>query len=123
MQYQPIITRRAIIIDLHKPIYESFYAIWDKWLKIAKSRNLTLVVNSKFGKSTYSYQEWMNGAKRMERYYKNPDEPMIFWGKNLLPEIRKREKRKKIEKRLNRDYNLKGREMLLRAWKEVQNKI
>lgn len=123
MQYQPIITRTAVILDLHKPIYESFYAIWDKWLKIAKSHNLTLVVNSKFGKATYSYKDWMKGAKRLERYYKNPDEPMIFYGRPLMPDVAKRNKRKKIEKRLHQDYNLKGWETLLKAWREVQNKI
>ncbi|MEO0289597.1 MAG: hypothetical protein ABIN00_08185 [candidate division WOR-3 bacterium] len=36
----------------------------------------------------------------MERFFKNPDEPMIFWGKDFLPDIRKREERKKLEKKV-----------------------
>jgi len=40
----------------------------------------------------------MKGAKRLERYFKNPDEPMIFWGRDFLPEVKKRQERKKKEK-------------------------
>src|SRR3990167_3600284 len=104
--YQPIITRSAIIFDLHKPIYESFYGIWDKWLKIAKVRNLNIVVKTKFGTSTYTYSFYMKDAKKMERYYKNPNEPMVFFGRSVMSDVLKRDKRKKIEKRLNRDYSL-----------------
>ena len=123
MQYQPIITSTAVILELHKPIYNSFYAIWDRWLNIAKKRNLNIVVKTKFGTSTYTYASYMDGAKRMERYYKNPDEPMVFYGRSLMPDVTKRDKRKKIEKKLEKGFNLKGREQLLRAWKEVQHKI
>ena len=122
MQYQPIITKTAVILDLHKPIYDSFYAIWNKWLKIAKARNLNIVVKTKFGISTYTYSSYMDGAKRIERYYKNPNKPMVFYVRSLLPDIAKRDKRKKIEKKLQEGFNLKGREQLLKAWKEIQNK-
>src|SRR3990167_947066 len=123
MQYQPIITKTAVILDLYKPLFRSFYAIWDKWLKIAKARNLNIVVKTKFGISTYTCASYMDGAKRMERYYKNPDEPMVFYGRSLMPDVTKRDKRKKIEKKLEQGFNLKGREVLLRALKEVQNNI
>jgi hypothetical protein len=100
MKYQPIITNKSIIFNLQKPIYGSFYAIWDKWLKIAKERNLNIVVNTKEGTATYTYKTYMSGAKKLERYYKNPNVPMIFYGKDILPDIKKREERKKVEKKI-----------------------
>lgn len=90
-----------MIFDLQKPIYGSAFAIWDKWLKIAKERKLKLVVNTQFGTATFeSASEYLRNAKRIERYYKNPNEPMIFWQLDFLPFIKEREKRKKLEKKL-----------------------
>jgi len=100
MKYQPIITNKSIIFNLEKPIYGSFYAIWQKWLDIAKERNLNIVVNTKEGTATYTYKSYMDGAKRLERYYKNPNVPMIFWGRDILPDAKKREERKKVEKKV-----------------------
>jgi len=100
VKYKPIITKKAIIFHLYKPIYGSFYAIWEKWLKIAKERNLHIVIYTKEGKSTFTYSSYMKGAKRLERYFKNPDEPMIFWGRDFLPEVKKRQERKKKEKEI-----------------------
>lgn len=126
MKYQPIITDKALILDLHKPIYESHFGVWDRWLLIAKERNLNIIVNTPFGVSTYTYTSYMKGAKLKKRYYKNPDVPMKFYCRDFLPDIKIRQKRKKIEKKLlvcaSRDqgFNLKGREALLRAWKELK---
>jgi hypothetical protein len=100
MKYQPIITNKSIIFNLQKPIYGSFYAIWDKWLNIAKERNLNIVVNTKEGTATYTYKSYMEGAKKLKRYYKNPNEPMIFYGRDVLPDVKKRKERKKVEKKI-----------------------
>ena len=100
MKYQPIITNKSIIFNLEKPIYGSFYAIWQKWLDIAKERNLNIIVNTKEGTATYTYKTYMDGAKKLERYYKNPNVPMIFWGRDILPDAKKREERKKVEKKV-----------------------
>ena len=87
-----------MVFNLEKPIYGSFYGIWEKWLKIAKKKNLKLVVKTPQGTATYkNVSEYIKGAKKLERYYKNPDEPMIFYGKDLLPDIRARYERKKKE--------------------------
>ncbi len=101
MNYKPIITNQTIIFDLYKPIFGSFYGIWDKWLKIAEKRHLKLVVNTKEGTATFeSAKEYLKGAKRLERYYKNPNEPMIFFARGFLDDIQKRDKRKKLEERV-----------------------
>jgi hypothetical protein len=101
MEYRPIITSKVIIFDLQKPIYGSFYGIWQKWLDIAEKRGLKLVVNTKEGTSTFeSAKEYKKGAKRLERYYKNPNEPMIFYARGFLPEVKKRDERKKLERKV-----------------------
>ena len=97
MTYQPIITKTAIIFDLHKPIYGSYFGIWDKWLKIAKNRVLNIIVNTPFGKSTFTFSSYMKGAKRMKRFYKNPNEPMIFFGREFSSDIIARDERKAKE--------------------------
>lgn len=101
MEYRPIITNRVMIFNLYKPIYGSFYSLWDKWLKIAEKRGLKLVVNTNEGTSTFeSAKDYLKGAKRLERYYKNPDEPMVFWGRGFLADIKKRDQRKKLEEKI-----------------------
>lgn len=96
MKYEPIFTYQAVIFDLQKPIYQSFFGIWDKWLKKAQGRRL--IVKTPYGTATYpSAKDWMNGAERLERYYKNPDEPMVFWGRSVKPDIKERFERKKKE--------------------------
>jgi hypothetical protein len=101
MEYRPIITSKVIIFDLQKPIYGSFYGIWQKWLDIAEKRGLKLVVNTKEGTSTFeSAKEYKKGAKKLERYYKNPNEPMIFFARSFLNEVKKRDERKKLERKI-----------------------
>ena len=118
-EYHPIITDTAIIFDLHKPIYQSFFGIWDKWLKITKIRHLNMIVNSPFGKCTYTYDTWMNGAKKMNRFYKNPNEPMVFYGREILPDIKMRALRKKQEEKENTGMTKNGAGKLLRAYNDM----
>lgn len=101
----PIITRTAIIISLHEPIYGSYFGIWDKWIRIAKERNLNIIVTTPFGKATYTYGSYMDGAKKIERYYKNPNVPMIFYCRDFKPDIELREKRKKAEEKIEMSTN------------------
>lgn len=108
---------------MEKHIFGTKYYIRDKYIKIAKSRNLKLVIKTPDGIATYTASAWMDGADRMEKVFNFPDRPMILFGKHIKKDVLRRDKRKKIEKRLNQDYNLKGYGQLLRAWKEVQNKI
>ncbi|MEM3335441.1 MAG: hypothetical protein QXY47_05365 [Thermoplasmata archaeon] len=106
-----------MIFELREPIYGSFYAIWDKWLKIAKKEKMKLVVRTKEGTATFeNVNEYLKGAKKLERYFKNPDEPMIFYGRDFLPLIKQREERKKLEKRLDTEG------ALIEALKKIKQK-
>ena len=114
-----------MIFDLKKPIYGSYFGIWKKWIDIAKKRDLNMIVNSPFGKSTYKVKDWLKGAKKMERYYKNPEVPMIFYGREIAPDIVKREERKAEEKKVDRiveDWTPQGRLKLFQALKKVLKK-
>jgi len=101
MKYEPIIRNGVMIFNLRKAIYGSFYGVWDKWLKIATKRGLKLVVHTNEGTATFeNAKEYLRGAKRLERYYKNPNEPMVFWGRCFLKDIKLRDKRKKLEEKV-----------------------
>jgi len=102
MKYEPIFNYKArvTIFDLEKPIYGSFYAIWDKWLTKTHNLGFKLVVNTSLGTSTFkNVDEYKEGAERLERFFKNPEVPMIFWGRHLKPDVDTRVKRKKAEKK------------------------
>ena len=98
-----------MIFDLKKPIYGSCFGIWDKWLNKAGHR--WIVVNTPFGKVTFpSAKAYKLKSKRIERYYKNPQVPMVFYAMSFLPEIKERAERKKKEG--NRNEYLKARRRL-----------
>ena len=131
MKYEPTFShsRKVVIFDLKKPIYGSYFGVWDKWLKKAEKLGYKLVIHTPFGTPTYeSAKEYLKGAERLERYYKNPNEPMIFWGKSLKSDIDKRTKRKKLERKLEDcslpvDARLKLREKIKRENPELARKL
>lgn len=87
-----------MIFELEKPMYDDFYAIWDKWIIKAKANNYKMVVITRFGTSTYAtYKEWTDGAKKLKRPYLRPDDPMIFYGRHIKADVIKRDERKKLE--------------------------
>lgn len=105
--YEPKVHNGVMIFELEKPIYGSHYGIWDKWLRMAKEKRYKMVVITKFGASTYAtYRDWLIGAKMEKRYYKNPDVPMIFYGRDVLPDVKAREVRKKAEKAISENVGL-----------------
>ena len=123
MRYTPKIIKNKMIFNLEKPIYGSFYGIWDRWLKIAKEKRLKIVIN--FSEGTVFYKtvnEYLAGAKRLERYFKNPNEPMIFYGRDLLPDLIKQKKEKIEEEKLQQPIlPFETKLKLIEAWKKVCN--
>ena len=61
----------------------------------------------------------MKNAIKMKRYYKNPNEPMIFYGKDFLPAIKERIDRKKIDEKQDQSLTKNGAGKLLRAYREM----
>lgn len=85
-----------MIFEFEKPIYGSTFSIYDKWLKIAKRKNMTIIAKSEFGIATYTVDEWLKGAKKIEKVHNFPDNPMVMYSRSILPDIKKRNKRKKL---------------------------
>ena len=123
MRYAPKIIKNKMIFNLEKPIYGSFYGIWDKWLKIAKEKRLKIVIN--FSEGTVFYKnvnEYLSGAKRLKRYFKNPNEPMIFYGRDLLPDLLRQKKEKMEEEKLQQPIlPFETKIKLVDIWKKVCN--
>jgi len=92
-----IITKHAVIIEMEKPVFGTKYYIRDKYINIAKKRNLKLVVKTPDGVATYTAKEWLKDADRMEKIFNFPDQPMILYGKHIYMDVEKRTERKKEE--------------------------
>lgn len=115
-----------MIFEFEKPIYGSTFSIYDKWLKIAKRKNMTIIAKSEFGTATYTVDEWLKGAKKIEKVHNFPDNPMIMYSRSILPDIKKRDKRKKLEAKkepevTQEDYN-RSLEVKLAALKAALHK-
>lgn len=82
-----------------KPLAGLFY-IRDKWLKIAKKTGKKIVLTYNNEKYIATYKEWMKGAKKMEKIFLIPDQPMILYG-NYLSKFKIKEKPTKIEGVMN----------------------
>ncbi len=90
MRYKPSIINKTMIFNLYKPIYNTTYAVWDKWLKIAKEKKLKIIIKTKQGKAFFdNVNQYLKYAIKIKRYYKRKDEPMIFYKIDILPFIEK----------------------------------
>lgn len=100
MQYKPKYNHKGkvVIFDLLKPIYNQTYGIWDRWLK--HKPTYKIVINTPNGTSTYkNFADYKKYAKRTERYYRNPNVPMIFWCRDIKQDVMERDERKVEEKK------------------------
>ena len=124
MRYTPKIIKDKMIFNLEKPIYGSFYGIWDRWLKIAKEKRLKIVINFKEGTVFYkTVRDYLSGAKKIKRYFKNPNEPMIFYGRDLLPDFLRQKKEKIEEEKLQQPIlPFEAKLKLIEAWKKACNR-
>lgn len=108
MNYKPKFNynTKTIVFDLRKPIYGSYYAVWEKWFKGKES--WTVVINTPEGTSTFTnFSTYKDGADRMERFFKNPRVPMIFWGRDIKPDIHNRNERKGVSMKQYQDSRYK----------------
>ena len=107
MSYEPIITNSAMIFKLRKPVWGSEFGIWDKWLKMYPKK--IIVIETQFGKVTFeNAKEYMAKAERKKHVHFQPDNPMIFYHRSLLSDIKERDKRKKQEEVSYEQYKQTG---------------
>lgn len=76
--------RPYIEISFSKPLFEyeggQFLYLRDKYLREARRTGKPMRIKTPEGEALYTYEEWMEGAKRMEEVFKFPSSPMILWG-------------------------------------------
>ncbi len=75
------IKKDCVEITIHKPLHGTFVYIRDKYLNVAKQRNIPLKITIP-NVDTYenTYENFMDGAKKMEKVVYYPDNPMILYG-------------------------------------------
>ena len=119
-----IITDRAVIIEMEKPLFGTKYYIRDKYIDIAKRRKLKLVLKTPDGIATYTPKEWMKGAEKMDKVFLIEDHPMRLWGKHIGSDVFKRLERKELEKQpeITKDDFTRSLEAKLSALKAALHK-
>lgn len=70
----------CVEVEIKKPMYGSFVCIRDTHIKYARQRNLPLKITIPQGVFTLSVEEFMDGAKKIEKVFLIPDRPMVLWG-------------------------------------------
>src|SRR3990167_7195896 len=125
--FKPIIKNGVMIFKLNKPQFGSRFGIWEKWIRQAKDNKYKIVVmNKEIGTATYpTYKDWIKGAKREKHPHNFPNNPMWFYFKHILPDVNKRDQRKKEERKVDRiveDWTPQGRLKLFQALKKVLKK-
>ena len=113
MYYKPKWNKKAMLIRLKKPIYKCFYAVWDRWIKTAKEKGLRIIIKTPCGTARYrNANEFLKGAKKLKRFYKNENEPMVFYGRDIKKDVEKQKKKEKREQDkisfINTAFNLEA---------------
>jgi hypothetical protein len=73
-----------IEVWIEKPLYANFVYVRDRYIKEAEVTGQMLHIATPKGERTCTPQEWLDGAKRMEKQFRFP-EPMILWGNYVTP--------------------------------------
>lgn len=72
-----------IEVFISKPLYNNFAYINESYIKKAEKLNQKLHIKTPKGEITCTPQEWLKGAKRMEKVFLRPNEPMVLFGNNI----------------------------------------
>jgi hypothetical protein len=72
-----------IEIKIYKPLYGTFCYIRDTYIWEAQRTGKKLRITVPQGVGIMTAEEWLNGAKRMEKVFKIPTKPMILYGNEV----------------------------------------
>ena len=75
-------------VFIKKPLYGTMVYVREMYLDRARKMNVKLHIQSPNGEITCTADEWMKGAKYMEKVFLRPEEPMRLWGKQLPVEVK-----------------------------------
>jgi hypothetical protein len=108
--------KTAIYTHYGDPLYNDTIGLAEEPLLYTIRNKLTLVIKTKLGDATYENPKvWLEG-KTGGGFFRNPNKPIKFYYRSILPDIKKREERKKWEKKLNTEGSL------LEALKKIKEK-
>lgn len=72
-----------IEVFIEKPLYGNMCFVRDTYINKAKASGEKLHVKSPKGELTCTADEWLKGAKLMEKVFLRPNQPMRLFGKNV----------------------------------------
>jgi len=78
------ITDNYIEITIFKPLYGNFCYIRDSYIRESKRTGKKLKIKLPNGTGIMSADEWMDGAKRIEKVFKIPEKPMVLYGNDVI---------------------------------------
>jgi len=88
-----------IEVYIQKPVYGSFCYVRDKYLKQAKREGKLLKISCPDASCIVSWSDWLSDAKRMEKVFLQPTNPMVLYG-NSVSKFSGREEVKAEQRRL-----------------------
>jgi len=90
-------------IVIRKPLYNNFCYLNNDKIRLAQARKWNLKVILPEGEAIYTPEEWLKGAKYLEKVFLYKDNPMKMYGRLVI--IGHKPKMSKKEKKLEEFWN------------------
>lgn len=74
-----------ITVRITKPLYDTFVYVRELYINRAKQTGQRLRIITGKHERICTPQDWLTGAKRMEKVFKDPRNPMVLWGNYVTP--------------------------------------
>jgi hypothetical protein len=103
---------KFVEVAINKPLYGQMYYVRDTYIKQAVKQHIPLRITTPEGSGEYWPKDWMKDAKKMEKVFNFPNNPMILWG-NYVKVGHKAElkgKEKKYQEAMQKYYSMSEEE-------------
>ena len=70
-------------VNILKPVYGNFVYIRNTYINEALKKGVDLEITVPNGTATVNPNEWLKGAKRLEKEFRIPGHPMILFGNHV----------------------------------------
>lgn len=71
---------KPVDVVIKKPLYGTYVYIRDKYVDMAIKHRTMLRISIPQGTALVDPKEWKKNGKRMEKVFRNPNEPMVLYG-------------------------------------------
>lgn len=86
----------CVEVNIRKPLYGTFVYIREEHITYAKKHGIPLKITIPHGTFTISHDDWMKNAKRIEKVFLRPDQPMVLWGNHVIKGEKPKPKQEEI---------------------------